>query len=542
MQKWHLDQIRPERLLGLLTGGMALVNLISAVTPALKERLVLLEEIVPLQVRAGTRLATALAGFALILLAAGIWRGKRTAWMITLAVLAVSSVGHLIKGFDFEEASLAAILLIGLVVFRGRFKARSDAPTIERGLRTLGLALAFTLVYGTAGFYLLDKHFAIHFSLWQAAGQTLRMFTEFSDPGLIATTRFGRYFAFSVYLIGAATGGFALLALLAPVLLRRQPERSERERAAEIVRQHGRTVLARFCLFEDKHFFFSPGGSVIAYAYSNRTAVVLGDPIGPREDALAAVKAFQDFCFRNDWQAAFYQTLPDYLEAYRSAGFKALKIGEEALVDLQSFTLKGSEMKPIRNSVSKLERLGYRCQLSQPPHDAVLLDRLQQISDEWLEGRKEMKYSLGWFERGYLNTTSILSVQDAQGQVVAFANLVDEYQNRELAVDLMRHQHELPAGTMDYLFASLLQTAQQMGYQRFNLGLSGLAGVGETSSDPAIEQALHYFYTHANTAYNFRGLHSFKEKFAPDWSPRYLIYPNLPSLPMVAVALNDLGS
>lgn len=542
MQKWRLDQIRPERLLGLLTGGMALVNLISAVTPALAGRLVLLERLVPLQVRAGTRLATALAGFALMLLAAGIWRGKRTAWMVTLAVLAVSSVGHIIKGFDFEEASLAAILMLGLVLFRGRFQARSDAPTIERGLRTLGLAMAFTLVYGTVGFYLLDKHFSIQFNLLQAAGQTLRMFTQFTDPGLIATTRFGRYFSFSVYLIGAVTGGYALLTLLAPVLLRRPAERSEWDRATEIIRQHGRTVLARFCLFEDKHFFFSPGGSVIAYAYSNRTAVVLGDPIGPRDDALAAVTAFQDFCFRNDWQAAFYQTLPDYLEAYRSAGLKALKIGEEALVDLPSFSLKGSEMKPIRNSVSKLERLGYRCQLSQPPHDSLLLDRLQQISDEWLEGRKEMEYSLGWFERGYLNTTPILSVQEAQGQVVAFANLVDEYQNREVAVDLMRHQHELPAGTMDYLFASLLQTAQQMGYQRFNLGLSGLAGVGETSSDPAIEQALHYFYTHANTAYNFRGLHSFKEKFAPAWSPRYLIYPNLASLPMVAVALNDLGS
>ena len=61
---------------------MALVNLISAATPALKDRLAVLEEIIPLPVLAGTRLATALAGFALILLAAGIWRGKRTAWWL----------------------------------------------------------------------------------------------------------------------------------------------------------------------------------------------------------------------------------------------------------------------------------------------------------------------------------------------------------------------------------------------------------------------------------------------------------------------------
>jgi phosphatidylglycerol lysyltransferase len=542
MQKIDWARLRPERILALLTGAMGLVNLVSAVTPALKERLVLLEEIIPLQVRAGTRLATALAGFALILLAAGIWRGKRTAWLVTLATLAASSIGHLVKGFDFEEAGLAAILLAGLLLFRKRFQARSDAPTIERGLRTLGIALAFTLVYGTVGFYVLDRHFSVHFNLWQAVLQTLRMFTEYANPGQIATTRFARYFIDSIYLIGAVTSGYALLALLTPVLLRRQSGHSEHDRAAEIIRQHGRTVLARFCLFEDKHYFFSPGGSVIAFAYSNRTAVVLGDPIGPCADALAAVQAFQTFCAGNDWQVAFYQTLPDYLEEYQAAGLKVLKIGEEAVVNLQTFTLKGGEMKAVRTSVNKLERLGYVCQVSQPPHDAALLDRLQQISDEWLAGRKEMKYSLGWFERDYLDTTPILYIQDAEGQVVAFANLVDEYQNREAAVDLMRHQRDLPAGTMDTMFANLLLTAQQMGYQTFNLGLSGLAGVGETSSDPAIERAMHYIYTRVNTAYNFRGLHSFKEKFAPDWSPRYLIYPNLASLPVVALALSDLGS
>lgn len=541
MAKLDWNRLRPERILALLTGAMGLVNLFSAVTPAARARLLVLEQAVPLQVRAGTRLATALAGFALILLAAGIWRGKRTAWLVTLAVLAASTVGHLVKGFDFEEASLAAVLLAGLLMFRGRFRARSDAPTVERGLRTLGIALAFTLVYGAAGFYLLDRHFSLHFNLWQAALQTLRMFTEYAAPGPVPATRFARYFTDSIYLIGVATSGYALLALLAPVLLRRKPGSSERERAAAIIRQHGRTVLARFCLFEDKHYFFSPGGSVIAFAYSGRTAVVLGDPIGPPADALAAVQAFQAFCFGNDWQAAFYQTLPDYLEAYRAAGMKALKIGEEALADLRTFSLKGGEMKGVRTAVNKLERLGYTCRLSQPPHAAALLDRLQGISDEWLQGRREMKYSLGWFERGYLDTTPILSVQDGQGQTVAFANLVDEYQNREAAVDLMRHQQDLPSGTMDYLFANLLLTAQQMGYQTFNLGLSGLAGVGETSSDPAIERALHYIYTHVNTAYNFRGLHGFKEKFGPAWSPRYLVYPNLASLPAVAVALNNVG-
>jgi phosphatidylglycerol lysyltransferase len=544
MRPSYLKVMKSERVLAILTAVMGLVNLVSAVTPAVSSRLRVVEQALPLQVLSGTRLATALAGFALLLLASGIWRGKRTAWFITVVVLLISTAGHLIKGIDYEEASLAVLLILALLIFHYRFQAHSDAPTIQRGLFTLGIALLFTLLYGTLGFDLLDKHFAISFNIWQAVIQTVTMFSSFSNPGLITTTRFGRYFADSIYFVAAATIGYALLALLAPVLLRYPAGVSERAQAADIIRQYGRTVLARFCLFPDKQYFFSPGGSLIAYAYRNRTAVVLGDPIGPAGDAFNAVKAFRDECFHNDWIPCFYQTLPYLLDVYHQAGMQALKIGVEAVVDLSKFSLKGGEMKSVRANVNKLERLGCTCRISQPPHEPAFLDILEGVSNEWLAERKskEMKYSLGWFDCDYLNTTLIMYVSDSENKVVAFANLVNEYQNRELAVDLMRHRHELPHGTMDFLFANLLLEAQRQGYERFNLGLSGMSGVGESSRDPAIERALHFIFNNVSLSYNFKGLHSFKEKFQPEWQPRYLIYPGLPNLPIVAVALNDLSS
>jgi len=51
------------------------------------------------------------------------------------------------------------------------------------------------------------------------------------------------------------------------------------------------------------------------------------------------------------------------------------------------------------------------------------------------------------------------------------------------------------------------------------------------------ERALHYIYEHVNQFYNFKGLHQFKEKFHPHWSPRYLAYPGMASLPAVAITL-----
>ena len=71
----------------------------------------------------------------------------------------------------------------------------------------------------------------------------------------------------------------------------------------------------------------------------------------------------------------------------------------------------------------------------------------------------------------------------------------------------------------------------------FNLGLSALSGVGEHSDDPTIERALNYIYRNVSRLYNFRGLHTFKEKFHPIWSPRYLVYPNSASLPAISISI-----
>ena len=131
----------------------------------------------------------------------------------------------------------------------------------------------------------------------------------------------------------------------------------------------------------------------------------------------------------------------------------------------------------------------------------------------------------------------MLLVREREGFIEAFANIVTEFQNNGVAVDLMRHRTNVESGLMDFLFVSMFMWAKERKYSTFNLGLSALSGVGEHSDDPLIERALHYIYNNVNRFYNFRGLHAFKEKFHPAWSPRYLIYPAPSSLPTVSVAL-----
>jgi phosphatidylglycerol lysyltransferase len=101
----------------------------------------------------------------------------------------------------------------------------------------------------------------------------------------------------------------------------------------------------------------------------------------------------------------------------------------------------------------------------------------------------------------------------------------------------MRHHSYSEKGIMDFLFVSLFMWAKEMKVDTFNLGLSALAGVGDNEEDPAIERALNFAYNHLNRFYNFKGLHAFKEKFHPAWSPRYLAFPGIPSLPLVMPAV-----
>lgn len=537
--KSPFSEITIVKTISLLTAVMGIVNILSAVTPSLKERLQLLELYSPFGVSQGGHLTSALAGFALILLANSLWRRKHIGWVLTVSVLCLSIPTHLIKGLDYEEATLAAILIVFLMIARGSFRARSDPPSVCAGLLAVLSSLSFTLAYGVLGFFLLDRHFQINFGFWNAFRQTIVMFTEFYDPGLQPITGFGKYFADSIYMVGAATGAYALWMLLRPVLARLLPSIDERSRAWEIVRAYGNSSLARYTLLSDKQHFFSPSGSVISYVIENRVALALGDPIGERNNASSAITAFKEYCALNDWVPAFYQVAPDFLDLYVSLGFEIFPIGHEASVDLFAFTLDGSENKSVRNAYNKMLRNGYEASIQEPPHSPRMLRELRAISDDWLalRGAKEMGFSLGWFDEEYLNTCPILLIRDGEGFIDAFANIVPEFQASEAAVDLMRHRSYSEKGIMDFLFVSLFQWAREKGFRSFNLGLSAFSGIGENPKDPALQRTLRFIYENINRFYNFKGLHDFKEKFHPVWSPRYLVFTGSGNLPMVSLSL-----
>ncbi|MDU5948752.1 MAG: phosphatidylglycerol lysyltransferase domain-containing protein, partial [Paenibacillus macerans] len=250
------------------------------------------------------------------------------------------------------------------------------------------------------------------------------------------------------------------------------------------------------------------------------------------------IQECQRFADLYDLEVVFYQVSPVNLTIYHEHGYRFFKLGEEALVDVPNFTLSGKANTSLRNVKNRFEREGFRFEVLQPPHDPQLLGRLHHISDEWLDGRREKGFSLGWFDPAYLQESPIAILATADGQEIAFASLAPSYDDRRtMSVDLMRHLRKTPNGTMDFLFIRLLEWSREQGYAVFNLGMAPLSSVGQANMALREEKLANRVYNYGGHWYGFKGLRHYKEKFSPRWEPRYLAYPARVTLPVLLVEL-----
>ncbi len=531
--------VRCVQVMAALMAFMGMISFGSSILPGFADRLKALEQISPLHVANGSRLTTALEGFALLILSVNLWRRKQVAWLLTLATLISSALNHLLTGLQFEKAGIVSLLGIGLFALRRQFQARSDFHSIQQRITVLIVATSVVLVYGTMGFYLMDGHASIDFDILSALRQTILIFTQLSQSDMETNTGLGRYFVDSIYVMAIFTIGYRFFVVFRSVQVRKPATSAERMQAEAIIENYGRLSLARFALFDDKSYFFSPNGSVIAFVVKGRTALVLGDPIGLEDDIEPSVSTFIDFCNHNGWQACFYQVQPDYLEIYNAFGFKAMGIGQEAIVDLAAITLEGNPRKEFRNVVNRLTRLDHRVEIYDPPLNDALLGELRKISDEWLLRKRgsEFRFSIGWFDDQYIRDSTVAAVYTPEGYISAFTNIVSKYQRNEAALDLMRRSPRSEHGTMDFLFLAIFDWARKKGYSTFSLGFSPLSGIGRLPGDPLTEKTLRCLYENMSRFFNLKGLYTFKDKFRPRWESRYMIYPGTAHLPSIAMAL-----
>jgi len=526
-----------------ITLGSGMLNIFSVMGGPTHGRV--LREVFPLEFIHVSRTLTLLIGFALVISSLNIYARKKRAWAIVLGLSSFSTVFHLTKGLDFEEATFSLLLVVVLLFTRGTFSVKSSLPDLRSGLVRLTLAAGLVLLYGVAGFWLLDeRHFGINFHVGDSVRSTLRFLSFAQNPELEPRTHYGRWFLDSLYVTAGAAIVYAGFAAFRPVIYRFSTLPRERALARAVAERYARTTMDYFKVWPDKSYFFSPSRrSFVAYAVNGNTALALGDPVGPEDEIAALIPAFPEFCRDNGWSVGFHQTLPDFLPLYQQARMKKLKIGDDAMVDLKEFTLEGKSRKEFRYKIRQLEAMGIHTVEYQPPVPADVLAQLKRVSDEWLQipGRRERTFTLGLFEENYVRSTPVVAATDKDGGILAFVNLITLPGVKELSIDLMRRRSEAPNGIMDYLFVKLFLHAKERGHERFNLGMAPMAGFQEREEATAEERAIHSFFQQLNFLFSFRGLRQYKAKFATGWEPRYLIYRSALELPRLALALRRVS-
>jgi phosphatidylglycerol lysyltransferase len=514
--------IAPQ-LLAFTTFVVGAVLLFSGATPTLPGRTFFLRRLVPLPIVEISHFFGSIAGAALLLLARGLQRRLDAAYHLTVAVLGAGILFQLFKGGDFEEAIILAVMLFALVSSRRHFYRKASLFNEGFGPGWVVAILLVLISFAWLGFFSY-KHVEYTRDLWWH-------FSFFADA-----PRFLR-----------ASVGVVLLLLLYSIqrLLRPAPEEpvppafEEVEHASLILRAE-KNSQANLALLGDKPLLFSPSGrAFLMYGIEGRSWIAMGDPVGADDEKQELIWRFREMCDLHAGWPVFYEVQRQNLHYYLDLGLTLLKIGEEARVELQSFSLDGRKRKWMRYTQRRLEADGCSFEIVA---SGPIIEELRAISDSWLAEKRtrEKGFSLGFFSEPYLRRCDVAVVRRGE-QIVAFANLWNGAGD-ELSVDLMRHLPEAPAGVMDYMFVSLIVWGQEKGFRFFNLGMAPLSGLENRTLGTLWSRVGSLAYRFGENFYNFQGLRQYKEKFDPEWEPMYLASPGGLVLPRILTNLASLIS
>jgi phosphatidylglycerol lysyltransferase len=491
-----------------LGGGMLLL---SGSLPAIHARMGMLASILPLPFIEASHVAASLVGTGLLLLAPGLYRRLDGAFHATRLLLLAGAAFSLAKGIDYEEAVIC-LALAGLLQWtRGAFYRRTaltQQPLTAGWLASVAVVVALAVWAGLFAY----RNIAYGDQLWWH-------FALHGDAPRFLRATVGS---------GVVLAGAAIWRLLSPAAAPAGGASPDEDKAAirAILRSTTRTE-AMLALTGDKRFLISrERDAFLMYQVEGGSWIVMGDPIGAPQAWAELLWTLRDLADRQQGRILLYEVSPASLDLAIGLGLQIIKYGEEAIVDLTDFALDTPRLRNARRSERAAAKVGARFHIVPAAAVPVVLDELERISDEWIrsKGHREKSFSLGRFDREYLGNFDV-GLVTIEGRIVAFANLWLTEGKQEASVDLMRHRDDAPPGTMDFLFVNLIQWAKERGYRRFTLGMAPLAGIDGHRLAPAWAKVAALVFRHGERFYGFRGLHGYKEKFAPVWEPRYVAGP-----------------
>jgi lysyl-tRNA synthetase class 2 len=336
----------------------------------------------------------------------------------------------------------------------------------------------------------------------------------------------------------AALGARALWLWLRPHAVT-PPCVEDRERAAELVQEHGSDSLAYFALRRDKAYFFSPSGrSFLAYRVVGGTALVAGDPIGDVTERRDLVQEFVRIAHAKGWRVAVAGASNEALEDYARVGFKSMYLGDEAVIHPSTFSLEGRAIRKVRQSVSRLEKSGYEVRvLSTSDADDALRAEVRAVSEEWRGNWPERGFTMAMDALFRYPDTVLAVAVGPDGHVGGFLQLVPSPASEGYSLASMRRRSDTPNGLMEFLITETVAWARRHAVTEVSLNFAVFADFLRSGDEAGRwTRAVRWLLLKGDRLFQLERLHSFNRKFFPHWRRRYFCFERWVDLPLAGLA------
>jgi phosphatidylglycerol lysyltransferase len=500
-----------------LTG---LVQFILSIFPPEKDHFVFFTQFIPpivTYIANGILFGTSLV----LLLSVTIYNRTRKTYWIVFGALVFGIIGNILKALSIEETLWYAVLLSIFYFSRHLFTRIRKRATALGTIIRLGLLYYLVCIYFVSG---------LSFALFVDTGEN---FTRYTPQEFHIVFGSGILF-FLLYYVGTLI-----------FFETRQKEQFGISLTDEEIKTFFETYdgnfLSHLAFLGDKQFFLSSNEKVLfQFARSGKKIIVLGDPSGEKDSFRQALQEFYERADLFGYDIIFYQVDAELMPLYHDFGNNFFKLGEEAIVDLTTFTIAGKKRAGMRATKNRFEREGYVFDIVQSPFSDDFISELKKVSDAWIGKKKEKGFSLGYFDEAYLAQAPIAILRNAEGNIVSFMNIMPVYKEGTLSVDLMRHFPDAPSGIMDAMFINLFEWAKDQGYTTFNIGMAPLSNVGQSVTSFWSERVASEVFNNIRYMYSFNGLRKFKDKYNPTWEARYLAHRKNRSLPATMIEVSRL--
>ena len=519
---------RVPALAALASALIGLINIASALSPNIRWRGHVLLEFEPLE---AMRLFHALAlpaGGALLLVAPYLLKRRQRAWHAAILLMLMLGLVDLLKGLDFEETVLTWGVAAVLLLSRPAFTVRHDPITLRSALWRVPLLGLLGLAGAALATWVSQGHPSVG-SVLRETGDLLR-----GQPGPIRFTRHSAlhyHFAWiplTVHVVELGTLLAIAYVIFRPLAAPRAlPDAGARRLATEIVRSHGRDTLSFFKLRGDKQYFFATERQAfVGYRVENGVLLLSGDPVGPEaaiDPLLAQLRAFAE---ARGLKLGAVGASDAMRQRFEQLGLRSLYLGDEAIIDLEKFSLEGRPIRKVRQSVTRLRKAGYDSELHElRALDPPTLAAAERVLELGRQGAPERGFSMAMdtISGPHVDQTLVLLARDGEGTVRGVLHFVPCYGRSAVSLSFMRRDPDTPNGLTEFMVATATELLRERGVGELSLNFATFARWMH-SPERLHERALGKVVSVLNPFFQIESLYRFNAKFFPRWEPRYLVY------------------